>query len=414
MFRQKLKASLSAKIHRRPNQGAINLLEASAGDINRQLESLLNDANFLYLRSIGMVKRAPYGRVPLSKYQEFKDNALLEFVSRYNLEQKCPEWFSILTSRTVPSHEVADRLGTPLEETIKVATYLRRNNDFPYESSTINSEQFSYPEEQGVQLALEEEVALAQISDFVEMYGLDSKDFHKLFFQTREDQTATSQQYEIPNDRLLTTEKLVNSFLVRDLAYRNSDHENVSVPDTRIIGTISIHPFSGAVILEMAPWCKNAGAYYIQRDPHDALSEELHAPEMKSLLAQVEALQHYSSTLNRIVKTIVKRQEDYLISGISTSLAPLPQSWIAKECSVPRSSVCRIIRNKALDTPHGKIALKQLCCPVGDVIRVLAQSHPDWSARKIAQYLQAVHNVRMTNRNVNYHLTAHFGKEVSS
>lgn len=406
MFRQKLKVSLSTKIHRRPNVGAINLLEASAVDIDNQLKSLLSNSNFQYLRSIGVVKRSSSGRIPFTKYQEFKDQEMLNFVSKHDLEQKTSDWFSILSSRSLPMREIADLLGTPLEETIKVVTYLRSNNEISYETSGISSELINSPEEHGVHLALEEETALAQISDFVEQYELDSVDFRKLFCQTKEDQTSTAKRHGIPNNQLQTTETLVNTFLIRDLVYRDSDHESLSVPAPHIIGSISIHPYSGAVILDLDSWAKKAGSFYIQQDLLKSNPAVMKASELKSLLTQVEALQHYTSTLTRVVETIVKRQEDFLISGSPTALAPLPQSWIAKECGLPRSSVCRIIRNKVLDSPHGAINLKQLCSTVGDVIRLLAHSNPDWNARKIAEYLQGVHSVRMTIRNVNYHLTA--------
>ena len=71
----------------------------------------------------------------------------------------------------------------------------------------------------------------------------------------------------------------------------------------------------------------------------------------------IEAIAQRQSTLERVVKEIVKRQRDYLDFGVN-HLRPLKMQEIADVLGIHVSTVSRAISDKHAQTPRGIVPLK--------------------------------------------------------
>ncbi len=62
----------------------------------------------------------------------------------------------------------------------------------------------------------------------------------------------------------------------------------------------------------------------------------------------------------RIIRTIVKKQKDYFLSGDAAYMRPMILKNIADEVGLDISTISRVTCNKYIDTPFGYILLKDL------------------------------------------------------
>jgi RNA polymerase sigma-54 factor len=75
--------------------------------------------------------------------------------------------------------------------------------------------------------------------------------------------------------------------------------------------------------------------------------------------ALLDAIGQRQSTIERVARAIVKRQEDYLRYGVS-GLRPMKMQDIADELSIHHSTVWRAVYGKYMQMPHGIVAMNTL------------------------------------------------------
>ena len=71
----------------------------------------------------------------------------------------------------------------------------------------------------------------------------------------------------------------------------------------------------------------------------------------------IQAIDQRQNTLERIAKSILKRQKPFFEAGLS-KLRPLTMAEVAKELDVHETSISRGVANKYISTPHGVFPLK--------------------------------------------------------
>lgn len=402
MLRQRQHATQAFIPKRRPPEAFTSLLEAPPSEIRKAVAYLCANPLFQQLRIQGIVCRHPFGRVPTGKYQEYMDRQLIVYSQTYDMERRFPGWVEQLADPAgLPLETLAGRFRTPLSETLRLGRYLRADA----EDRTLTGPDLETVAATGHARGTDEDGIILGVAAFVERYGIEHDDFRRTFLESplKQDPINLAKRYGAQAKEIRDIMRLVQSLQLRDAMIDEVSQDSDSTVASEIVGTVSIHPYTGAVIVELVPWAVRCGVFYVDRERIAGPGGALPAPGIEELLQKVECIGQYGSLLRLVIEVIVQRQEDFLISDTAVSKAPLPQAWVATECSVPRSSVCRVIKNKKLRTPHGEIALRDLCVPVGDVVRATGKAHPNWTAGDIARYLQSTHGVSISQRTVAHH-----------
>lgn len=73
----------------------------------------------------------------------------------------------------------------------------------------------------------------------------------------------------------------------------------------------------------------------------------------------IDAIDQRQSTLERVANEILKRQQDFMIEGVS-ALKPMKMQDIADELGIHHSTVWRAVFGKYMQTPQGVIAMNKL------------------------------------------------------
>jgi len=82
--------------------------------------------------------------------------------------------------------------------------------------------------------------------------------------------------------------------------------------------------------------------------------------KLTSALWFINAIKQREDNMLRIVRAIVRRQEEYFIKGDASYLKPIILKNIADEVGLDISTISRVTCNKYIDTPFGYILLKNL------------------------------------------------------
>lgn len=138
--------------------------------------------------------------------------------------------------------------------------------------------------------------------------------------------------------------------------------------------------------------------------------------KMRSALWFLRSIEQRKRTLMKVAESLVKRQRDFLNSGIS-QLKPLTLREVADDISMHESTVSRVTTNKYVQTPQGLFELKYFfhrgvpttagdsvsSLRVKDLVRrylTAEDSHKPLSDQKIVEILANVHGVEIARRTV--------------
>lgn len=399
MLRQRSGSAGSARNKRRPPKEMLSLLEASAADWQERYSALVSSRGFLLLRTLGVVKRSPWGRVPRHKQQEYMDQKLVEFAEAHDMDSRFPGWIEEMSNHRISARTLASKFGTPLRETSALAQFLQQDLTDGEDTSTT-TEGLAEPTAAS---ELDEESVFG-IAHLIQRHAISLEDFALLVDLDGAELSRSAITLGFSEEESDQIASLLTSIRIADIADPGTVSGDPSAV-LEVVGTVSIHPYSGAILLEMEPWAREPGGYYVDEERLRGVEDALLGTDAEQVLLEVRHLGRCGNLLHSVTEVIVRRQEDFLISGTTSSLAPLPQAWVARECGVPRSAVCRIIRDRVVESPWGRLRLKELCPSVGEVVRALVEANSNWNTADVADYLSSVHGVVLSRRTVAYHIS---------
>jgi RNA polymerase sigma-54 factor len=99
----------------------------------------------------------------------------------------------------------------------------------------------------------------------------------------------------------------------------------------------------------------------LKKDNIDPATREFLANKLQNALELVRAIAKRGDTLRKVIEVIVEVQKDALKEDL-TQLKPLTFKEVAKKIDMHESTVCRVVMNKYVQTPHGVVALKDFFC----------------------------------------------------
>lgn len=98
-------------------------------------------------------------------------------------------------------------------------------------------------------------------------------------------------------------------------------------------------------------------ATMFRRRSTDASVRDYLRPKVRAARELISALADRRETLRRVVVETMRRQRDFLVSGV-TAIRPLAMAHVAEVLDVHASTVSRAIAGKNLQTPHGVLRLR--------------------------------------------------------
>ena len=139
---------------------------------------------------------------------------------------------------------------------------------------------------------------------------------------------------------------------------------------------------------EMAGWGEAAGVTRSQ---------------LSRFLAKLKTANQISACIARIARCIFEAQHDFFSTFDVLRLRPLSQASIARALGVPRSTVCRALKGRAIRTSAGITPLAFFCQRVAEVVRRLGEAHPQMTDKDLGEFLREEYGCSIGRRTVAYH-----------
>ncbi|MBI4055691.1 MAG: hypothetical protein HY402_06140 [Elusimicrobia bacterium] len=126
---------------------------------------------------------------------------------------------------------------------------------------------------------------------------------------------------------------------------------------------------------------------------------------IRSILSQVELLEHRKTTLYRVLEAVVELQGAFLATGKRQDLRPLTQVSLAAQLDISPSVLNRLISNKTVQLPWGlEVPLKTLLPSRKTVLRDrlcdLATKHTHYSDEKLRQKLWRSYGAALSRQSI--------------
>lgn len=138
------------------------------------------------------------------------------------------------------------------------------------------------------------------------------------------------------------------------------------VPTQSVVPDVTIEEDEGGKLVvrvtrEMVPRLAVNPAYLrmLQERKQDKETASFLKAKLNQARQLIEAIEQRQSTLERVAKSMLKRQEDFMRMGM-TGLKPMKMQDIADELGIHHSTVWRAVYGKYMQTPQGVYAMNEL------------------------------------------------------
>ncbi len=361
---------------------------------------------FQILNSKGIIHKMPLREIiPSDRYAAYIERCAIQFVHQYKLYER-PEWEQMWNDPDAEAHlgGWAKQMGVPENELRGVFRFLKAQPLYRRETLLEDIPNKAEP----VATADMEEIdhVVRAVSELVHRYGLTQQEFADYVLSGRCSARELSDRFGCP---LAEAKNLLDS-IDRLCILGEISSPSVSLPS----GAPAVGSTGEALLPEA--WVDDHGSLHLRflsnqrryvidwQRLNEWKKSESAGEELRQFLEAVQALNERGNALANIVRTVCSVQKSFIASGNLLDLGPLSQSEVARLTGYHRSVVCRLTREQWIMTPHGRFVIRQLMPRLQEVIGRLAEAHPDWGNRQIAEYLQQCFGVVVSHRDVSYHI----------
>lgn len=400
---------------RRPPQAYVDLLTKPEKDFQQYVQELENDPAFRDLVKEGIITTMRFGqRIPRHKYQEYMDRKLFQFLEESGITQH-EGWADDLLSPTATqrTRELAEKYNVPVGEMSRYLRYLASTSrDDLLSRRPAMSRPSTEPAYDPLDDASSEpEIDLSDIIDitrrFVETYHLTEQEF---FEQVLCGDMSAEELAETHGCSLAEAEEVLEA------ADRIQIAESYESPRTRAPShSVSTQrPVEVIARVEVTQdqqlttqFANDSMYIYRYRIDPEVLMNRKTAQKLtqkhREILASARYVNQRLSTLSRLIAAVCKHQERYLQTGDPVELRPLSQADLSRMLGEHQSTVCRVIRDRWVDTPLGRLPLTFFCQSKTDVVARLVNKYPDLPDNKVQEILAREYGCRIARRTVAYH-----------
>ncbi len=416
--RVKVEARVAPRALPRSLMAVYYLDEARFREMASRLEQ---DEIFSRLVDRGLVERVRYsGRIPQHRYEEYKDQELVEFFKKHGISRH-PDWQQdFLTPGSVSRRQsLAKKYGVPLGALTSVLRYMSYMATLqecsPSYSVNTREEEPDFLRFTASPDVFDTSPHVEVIRRFCERQNLEPDSFNELFMNCRPDMDAILKQVSAPAEEIDAVLRALDKIQV--LSSLHFDMREAS-PSSRK-GDAKKSEFVAEVVrgsgsLELDLRFLGDQLYDVKyRFNTDQPDMHLSAKE-REFVDQLKAVNQRKTVLCRIVSCLFRNQYRYLVTGDPLQMVPLTQAKVARELHEEEATISRLVRDKSIRTPQGDKPLKQLFRKVADVVRDLiliresdgiasGQLPGPYTDRQLQEILQQEFAVNLSRRAITYH-----------
>jgi hypothetical protein len=407
---------------RRPPEEFVSLLSQNEQEFRSFVSSFESHPVFEQLIRDGAITRVRlHGRIPREKYEEHMDRALVDWLRDTKIAD-APDW-----ERDFLAYDALDKvpeLSAKYEVApgplIRYLRYIRANAGLasgtgwleemqrPAGGAASSGETGRTVEDAsgGARVDLTDIIEVTR--EFVSRYTVSEQDFMDLVLggEATADELAErfgcslmeAEEVLEAADRVY----MVQSYEREPQAGKANLSANIS-PDAPVAYVEIIDDKPSIQFHQDSVYAQRyhiRGAIAAQLKKLAAESEESPARE---LLTRARLINQRLSTLSRLITVLCSLQVEYLKSGEMRKLKPLAQAELSRQMGEHPSTVSRLIRNKSIETPWGKLPLLFLCQSKTDVVARLIAQFPKLTDQEVVVKLRDEFDCYIARRTVAYH-----------
>lgn len=414
-----------ALVARRPPRPLLDLLDKPEDEFRRYVQEIEQSPLFRFLVEEGIVRKVRTGgRVPRERYEEYMDVQLIQFLNQYRITEH-EDWEEDFRDPQAKQRieELAEKYNAPVERLRKMIEYYQRI----MRDDTEHFEFVGYEEDEGESdywdlipspgdVDLSEAIELAQ--HFVETYKVSREEFVEEFLEGDGNAVRLAQRYNAPlREVVLLLEALQRVQIAQGVLMgegfpqaltRAPQKEREKVAPVAVVRLGE----GKRLVLEFPNEGIYAKRYEMRPEALKKLKDFPRREEAEQLLLELQWINQRKNTLCRLIKIVCDHQYRFLLTGDPYLLKPLTQAEAARALGGDEATVCRLIRDKVLETPYGLIPLKYLFQRKTDVVRRIVERHPHLTDEEIRRILKRDYGCDISRRTVAYHRQKALGSKV--
>lgn len=389
----------------RPPSGFLRQALSSELEARRIAAELEEHPVFRVLAASGVIKKLRIGRIRYDRYVSYQLENAVALVKHYKLDTQ-EEWHRALA---VP--DVEDRIESWAvqwqipEMTLRRLLRVLREHRM---ASRIDSGGRDLSEIAAMGSAVDIQKTIEVATKIVCQYGLSRELFQQLvltgdYGPLELAERIGCQPIEAARILEISTEiEIANAFEQGNLTDTRRDSQVCSAANEELIAHVALDSDGklDVSILDMSIRSR----YSIDSDRlANWLSMHRLDEDSRVVLERIRALNEWSSTVALIIQTICVYQQAFLVSGDSMDLRPLSNAEVGRLATCHRSVVSRFVGTQLLSTPSGTHSLVELVASRHRVIANISKKHPDWTGRRISEYVSERLGIKLSHRTANYH-----------
>jgi hypothetical protein len=311
---------------------------------------------------------------------------------------------------------LAERYGAPPAKLKKVLEYYQRvtSDTYGLDSSSYS---YDYGDEEPDYVELIPSRADVDMTDsvvlmreFVETYELEQADFVRDFMQGGEQATVLAERYNAPLDEVeeileaLGRLHIVESFVSGGGTTESSSRVvSQATEDIRPVAKVLLTDNGRCVAIQFADESVYAQRYRTSPDAMSRVADLSNTEAAETLLLELQWINQRKTLLCRLVMAVCQYQYRFFLTGDVYALKPLSQADSARELGEDEATICRLLRDKFIDTPQGPMELKFLFQKKTDVVRRIVERNPHLTDNEIRTILERDYGTKISRRTVAYH-----------
>ena len=402
---------------RRPPRQLIDLLDTPEDEFRAYVSRIEGNPVFLQLVESGAVQKVQTrGRVPRDKYEEYMDVELMQFLRQHRITEHAG-WERDFTARDALQRipELADRYNVPGDKLRRMVDYYQRVTSDHYGSDRYHTAPLSQDEPDYLELVpsradvdLTDSIVLMR--DFVESYGLDQAQFVADFMADSPDAAAIAERYGAPLEEIreildaLNRLHIVDSF-VSGFTTEAASRATLAAPaeSSEPVARILLTDNGRCVAIQFTDESVYAQRYRTNPNAVSRLAELADPDAAEDLLLELQWINQRKSLLCRLVMAACKFQYRYFLTGEIYALKPLSQAEMARELGEDEATICRLVRDKFIETPAGMMDVRYLFQRKTDAIRRIVERNAALTDNEVRRVLENDYDTKISRRTVAYH-----------
>ncbi|MBI5833666.1 MAG: hypothetical protein HZB16_15300 [Armatimonadetes bacterium] len=418
--RVQVKAQLAV---RRPPRQLIDLLDRPEDEFRDYVRTVEDSPAFQRLVEAGAIRRVKTrGRVPREKYEEYMDVQLMQFLKQYKVTQH-DQWERDFLDREALTRlpELAERYAAPAPKLKKIIEYYQRVTSDHYgmdggvgggTGAEFDENEPDYVELIPSRADVDMTDSIVLMREFVDGYGLEQGDFLRDFMQGSEPAAVLAERYKAPlNEVEEILEALGRLHIVETFVSGGGTTESSTRASAGNSPATELRPVAKVLLTDhercVAISFTDDGVYSQRyRTSPDALSRAADLSDVEdaeNLLLELQWINQRKTLLCRLVMAVCQFQYRFFLTRDVYALKPLSQADIARELGEDEATVCRLLRDKIIDTPDGLMELKFLFQKKTDVVRRIVERNPHLTDNEIRAVLENDYGTTISRRTVAYH-----------